>query len=85
MSRYKFLKEHDNGTHIIGAGWVLDIADGDAAPLVKSGTLVKVADNCPLKKGNLEAYDNCRPLDAAGIQAKQAKKKAEEETPAKIA
>jgi len=85
MSRYKFLKDHDNGTHTIRAGWVLDIADGDAAPLVAAGTAEKVADNCPLKKGNLENYANCRPLDASAIQTRQARKKVEEETPAEIA
>ena len=74
MSRYKFLQDYDNQTHIVRAGWVLDIADGDAAPLIASGTLEKMSDTCPLKKGNLDNYANCRPLSESVIAARAARK-----------
>lgn len=77
MSKYKFLKEYDNGAQVFQPGWVAVIADGDAAPLVSDGIAVKVADNCPTKKGNLEMYDGCRPLSEATVKARKAKKEAE--------
>lgn len=73
MSRYKFCKDHDNGTHIFGAGWVVEIADSDAAPLLKAGTVTKMPEGTPLKKGSLENYDGCRPLDAGELKAKAVK------------
>ena len=76
MGKYLFCKDHDNATHSIKAGWVVEIADSDAAPLVKSGTAKKMPENTPCKKGNLDEYDGCRPLDAAGIKSKQQKAEA---------
>lgn len=77
MGKYLFCKDHDNATNIIKAGWVVEIADSDAAPLVKSGTVKKMPEKTPCKKGNLDKYNGCRPLDAAGIKAKQQKKEIE--------
>ena len=76
MGKYLFCKDHDNATNIIKAGWVVEIADSDAAPLVKSGTAKQIPEKKKKKKGNLDEYDGCRPLDAAGIKSKQQKAEA---------
>ena len=90
MPRYQFLKDHDNQTHVIKTGWVVEMAEPDAAPLIAPGTVKAVSDRTPLKKGNLENYDNCRPLSLAAVAARTARRAKEaptqeEDTPGEIA
>lgn len=74
MGKYLFCKDHDNATHVIKTGWVVEFVDSDAAPLISAGIVKKMPDNTPSKKGNLDNYDGCRPLSEAGIAARAARK-----------
>lgn len=69
MKRVILLK--DVGRH--KAGWGVEVEDAVATMWVKDGKAAFGPDDLPLKKGNLENYDNCNALTPAEIAAKRAK------------
>lgn len=54
------------------AGWGIEVEDAVAAMYVQQGKAVYGPADMPLKKGNLENYNNCIPLTPKEIAAKQA-------------
>lgn len=54
------------------AGWGIEVSDGVALAWAKEGRAIIGAPDQPLKKGNLEFYNNCQPLTPAEIAAKTA-------------
>lgn len=51
------------------AGWCVECSDETAARLVSQGDAQYQPADAPLKKGNLEFYNNCTPLSPGKIAA----------------
>lgn len=66
--RYMFLKEHKEGRAVFAAGSVVRMSAGDAAPLIESGVLKRVAayTRCLL---NPLAEHSCAPVTKAQREA----------------
>lgn len=58
------------------AGWGIQVEDGLATALVSQGKAIFGASDLPLKKGNLQNYNNCQPLNPSEIAALSAPKAA---------
>jgi hypothetical protein len=69
MKKIQLLRDLDTKK----AGWCVECSDETATRLVSQGDAKFMPADAPLKKGNLEFYNNCMPLTPAKIAANAAK------------
>jgi hypothetical protein len=75
MRKIQLLRDLNAGTlSEKKAGWCVECSDETAARLVEYGDAKYMPADAPLKKGNLQFYNNCTPLSPEKIAALNLKK-----------